>query len=644
MIGGLSGKIDGLRHSSADMQALGGLVRGLAAQIEEARLPSADAKILDTLETQVGRLAERLDRSDASLDAISSVELLVRDLFQQLDETRSAAIDAAEIAARNAAQETLRATLVSPVVAGEDGSAHATRVVEQIGQELSEFRKAQQASEKRVHSTLLALNETLERMVDRMVVDTTAPPAPAATPGPKPAVLAKPVVEKLEQRPIVESTPTAAAPAANDGPMAEPTVAEVAKPLELKLPAAGKTAAPAVEIGRPTSAELMPDVSPLIAAARRAAQAAQTSANDVSRRFDGKDTGPKVRTAPKAEKNWRTTFRQNRRPVLLSIASVVLLLGALQIARLSLTTHDKTAVEATASAPHDQIADATSQPDDAAKSSTAAPVATPSPAPSSVAPRATASLLSGSPANPSNEKAAPATTTFAPADPAPKALAQGLRELADRGDPAAEAEVGARLAEGRGVTRDPKASASWFERAAKQGFAPAEYRLGSAYEKGNGVTADPAQAIAWYEKAADQGNVRAMHNLAVMAAEGATSKPDYARAARWFTKAAEHGVRDSQYNLAILYARGLGLSQDLPQSYTWFSIAAAQGDADAAKKRDDVAAKLDPDKIAAAKAAAAVFKPLPVDRAANDISAPPGGWDVASPASGTAPTPKVSSM
>ena len=85
-----------------------------------------------------------------------------------------------------------------------------------------------------------------------------------------------------------------------------------------------------------------------------------------------------------------------------------------------------------------------------------------------------------------------------------------------------------------------------------------------------------------------------------MAAEGSAGKADYARAATWFTKAAEHGVRDSQYNLAILYARGLGLSQDLVQSYMWFSVAAAQGDADAAKKRDDVAAKLDPDKMTAA--------------------------------------------
>jgi len=84
-----------------------------------------------------------------------------------------------------------------------------------------------------------------------------------------------------------------------------------------------------------------------------------------------------------------------------------------------------------------------------------------------------------------------------------------------------------------------------------------------------------------------------MHNLAVMLAEGVDGKPDYGAAAQWFRRAADYGVRDSQYNLAVLYARGLGVTQNLGQSYVWFDIAARQGDEDAAKKRDDVSARLD---------------------------------------------------
>ena len=42
----------------------------------------------------------------------------------------------------------------------------------------------------------------------------------------------------------------------------------------------------------------------------------------------------------------------------------------------------------------------------------------------------------------------------------------------------------------------------------------------------------------------------------------------------------------------------LGVGQDLRQSWMWFSLAAQQGDADAAKKRDEVAAKMDPVSLA----------------------------------------------
>ena len=124
------------------------------------------------------------------------------------------------------------------------------------------------------------------------------------------------------------------------------------------------------------------------------------------------------------------------------------------------------------------------------------------------------------------------------------------------------------------------------------------------------------------------GNARAMHNLAVLYAEDAGGgKPDYGLAAEGFKGAAEYGIRDSQFNLGILYGRGLGVPQDFVQSWIWFSLAAQQGDADAARKRDEVAAKMDAKALAAAPGALSVFKlntPLP---AANEVPAPPGGWD-----------------
>ncbi|MGH6848683.1 MAG: hypothetical protein ACREC0_14990, partial [Methylocella sp.] len=173
---------------------------------------------------------------------------------------------------------------------------------------------------------------------------------------------------------------------------------------------------------------------------------------------------------------------------------------------------------------------------------------------------------------------------------------------AEAGDAAAQFDLAVRYDEGGTGPRNFELAAQWYERAAQQGLAVAEYRLGSLYKKGLGVGKDMQRAKDLYQRAAEKGNTRAMHNLGVLAAEG--GKPNYTSAALWFGKAAEYGVPDSQYNLAVLLARGLGVPKDLVKSYTWFAIVAAAGDADAARKRDDVAARLTSSELAAANTAA----------------------------------------
>ena len=209
----------------------------------------------------------------------------------------------------------------------------------------------------------------------------------------------------------------------------------------------------------------------------------------------------------------------------------------------------------------------------------------------------------------------------------PAGLSPFLRDAVIAGSRAAQYELAQRLFEGRGLTQDQRAAALWFERAASSGLAPAQFRIGTLYQKGVGVARDASAAKRWYVKAAEAGNARAAHNLAVMYAEPIAEKPDYAEAAKWFHIAGGLGVRDSQFNLAVLYARGLGVDQDLRQSWLWFSLAAAQGDADAGKKRDEVAAKMDPAALAAAMDELAKFKVAKPDPFANEVAPPPGGWD-----------------
>ena len=90
-------------------------------------------------------------------------------------------------------------------------------------------------------------------------------------------------------------------------------------------------------------------------------------------------------------------------------------------------------------------------------------------------------------------------------------------------------------------------------------------------------------------------------------------------------------MRDSQFNLGILCARGLGQAADLPQAYLWFAVAASQGDEDAAKKRDEVALRLDALALETAKSNFAAFKAKTADLSAVEVQIPQGGWDATAP-------------
>ena len=223
--------------------------------------------------------------------------------------------------------------------------------------------------------------------------------------------------------------------------------------------------------------------------------------------------------------------------------------------------------------------------------------------------------------------AAPSTPVeTAPVEPAKVTL----MDAAQRGDAAAQYEVGQRYANGEGVTQDMGEAAKWFERAAEQGLAAAQYRLATQYEKGRGVTQDDTLAREWYAKAAASGNVKAMHNLAVIHAEGRGTAQDFKTAAGWFTQAADYGLGDSQYNLAILNERGLGIEKNPVAAYKWLDIAAEGGDKGAAAKRDAIATELSAEDLAKAKVASGTWNAKTPDPLANGDVSSLKQWDVSS--------------
>jgi localization factor PodJL len=236
--------------------------------------------------------------------------------------------------------------------------------------------------------------------------------------------------------------------------------------------------------------------------------------------------------------------------------------------------------------------------------------------------------IARTPADPrSNRQPAQAAQPPA-ADELPAAIGGArLRNAALAGDPTAAYEIAMRFMEGRGVPANLAEAAQWYERAASKGLTPAQFRYASMLEKGQGVKKDLVAAQKLYVVAAGKGHAKAMHNLAVLYAEGADGKPDYAGAAQWFRKAAERGVADSQFNFAVLAARGLGTEKNIAESYKWFALAAAQGDRDAGRKRDEVAAYLNSEALAAAQEAIKSFTPQPQPAEATVVQQPPGGWE-----------------
>lgn len=69
-----------------------------------------------------------------------------------------------------------------------------------------------------------------------------------------------------------------------------------------------------------------------------------------------------------------------------------------------------------------------------------------------------------------------------------------LRQMAEKGDPAAQNAFGLRYATGDGVRLNEGEAVRWFTKAAEQGFVPAQSKLGAIYFSGRGVPQDPNRA------------------------------------------------------------------------------------------------------------------------------------------------------
>ena len=573
------------RTSALDAGSLEGLLRDLTYRIDAVQAPDAGQPALDALQRQIGTLASRLDTNESGLASLSTIERGMQELFSHLDETRSFA----ESAASRAAQEAVRVAIADK---GFDRPAPRADV--------AVLKAMQEDADLRTRSTLDAMQSILEKVVDRLAsVESGLTEDRGAARG-HGSDGDREGLREADEMPASARTLGAAEP------MLDP---RGGRPATRRVPPT--IAAPSV-----AADARKPDY---IAAARRAAHAAQTDPSVVAMR-DGDAIDARSGIALKS----RDFVASHKRPVLLSLAAVLVV--AITTALVQLVPFQSSATQlADYAAPAARVATVEPSRQRAVRTADANDALSPS-----ALPRGTPALAAKIPgSDPIVTGSIPSLPAFAaPAMPAPRPaqLPDGLVAAAASGDAAAQYILASAYAEGRAAPRDFGQAAKLYAKAADQGIVPAEYRLGALYEKGLGVAQDKARARSLYRQAAEAGNPRAMHNLAVLLADG-DGKPDYEGAATWFRKAAQYGVHDSQFNLAILLVRGLGVEPSLVQSYQWFSIAAAQGDTDAAGKRDEVGAKLSPSELSVAKALAAAFHARTADPAATDVTPPPSGWD-----------------
>lgn len=83
---------------------------------------------------------------------------------------------------------------------------------------------------------------------------------------------------------------------------------------------------------------------------------------------------------------------------------------------------------------------------------------------------------------------------------------EGHFELASKGYPLAECQVGYFYLEGLGVEKDVLKTLYWTECSANHGDRDGQYNLAWFYEEGTGVEIDMEKAQYWYKKSALQGH------------------------------------------------------------------------------------------------------------------------------------------
>ncbi len=348
----LSARIAENTNAQAGTRPLEDLVRGLAEKFEAARAPNSDSRAFEALERQIGELAARLDRSSTGLSSLPQLEQVIADLFAKLEATRQAALDAAEMAARNATRESVREALAQGAFENRQTVASPGVNQEEVSRELAELRELQDTADRRTHSTLNAVHETLEKVVDRLAMleeelgDVRSDAQTTLASGPAPS-FAKTTHSEASGGPAF---PDAGGPAAAQKRRFETREPNLPRSEDLENfliePGHGFPGRGEKEPVRPSDKKRKSERpagavdsavtgrADFIAAARRAAQAAQMELAAAAAHVRSAASS-EAKRAPRASlvEQARHFIAEHKRPVVLSVAALFLIVGAYAVVK-----------------------------------------------------------------------------------------------------------------------------------------------------------------------------------------------------------------------------------------------------------------------------------------------------------------------
>jgi dipeptidyl aminopeptidase/acylaminoacyl peptidase len=202
-----------------------------------------------------------------------------------------------------------------------------------------------------------------------------------------------------------------------------------------------------------------------------------------------------------------------------------------------------------------------------------------------------------------------------------------VRRAAAAGDVEGENTLGMMLTVGRGLPQDEAAGVQWFRRAAARGSAKARSNLAFALAEGRGVERNDREAARWYYLAAVGGEAAAQNNLGALYHAGRGVIQDHAEGVRWQGQAAVGGNAAAQLNLGTRYEMGAGVETDLVRAYAWYALAARERE-DAAARRQALAVRLEPARLAEAEQLAATWQRDPASAAPRAVeNEPPVTWE-----------------